>query len=258
MSTCLPSAIAGERLASRKAVPFQRSTEILPLLKLTGTCRNLFGPVDHDELRRELTSKLREISQRDQLRWNFDFSEGQPLNGDLKWEESPAEDCPEFYREKTAVSKRPFVDFPTTERIVQVAPKCGSRTMKDLNQKNKTAMCNRRKLSRKTVARTQTKRLADLRITGKQYATVTTMSLIQCQHILKTMSIHFKNKVFTFLIVWICFLVDFYGKRKKTDSVHKESRNILWRKKRSASVSHGGGKRPEVMTYQRLTQVITG
>ncbi|KAK9952017.1 hypothetical protein ABG768_017882 [Culter alburnus] len=172
MSTCLPSAIA-----SRKAVP-----EILPLLKLTGTCRNLFGPVDHDELKRELTSKLREISQRDQLRWNFDFSEGQPLNGDLKWEESPAEDCPEFYREKTAVSKRPFVDLPTTERIV---PKCGSRTMKDLNQENKTAMCNRRKLSRKTVARTQTKRLTDMRIT------------------------------------------DFYGKRKKTDSVHKESRNIL-------------------------------
>lgn len=200
MSPCLPSAIAGERLASSKAVLLQRSTEILPLLKLTGTCRNLFGPVDHDELKRELTSKLREISQRDQLRWNFDFSEGQPLNGDLKWEESPAEDCPEFYREKTAVSKRPFVDLPMTERIV--APKCESRTMKDLNQKNKTAVCNRRKLSRKTVARTQTKRLTDMRITGKQYGTVTTMSLIQCQYI-------FKNKVFTFLILWICFLLCF-------------------------------------------------
>ncbi|ROL52791.1 Cyclin-dependent kinase inhibitor 1C [Anabarilius grahami] len=173
MSTCLPSAIA-----SGKAVP-----EILPLLKLTGTCRNLFGPVDHDELKRELTSKLREISQRDQQRWNFDFREGQPLDGHLKWEESPAEDCPEFYREKTAVSKRPFVDLPTTEIIV--APKCGSRSMKDLNHKKKTAKCNRRKLSRKTVARTQTKRLTDMRIT------------------------------------------DFYGKRKKTDSVHKESRNIL-------------------------------
>lgn len=168
MSACLPSTIAGERLASRKAVPFQRSSGILPLLKLTRTSRNLFGPVDHDELKRELTSKLREISQRDQQRWNFDFREGQPLNGDLKWEESPAEDCPEFYREKTAVSKRP-VDFPTAERIV--APKCGSRTRKVLNQKNKTAMSKRRKLSRKTVARTQ--RLTDMRITGKQYATVT-------------------------------------------------------------------------------------
>lgn len=62
-----------------------------------------------------------------------------------------------------------------------------------------------------------------------------------------------------FLILWICFLEDFYGKRKKTDTVHKESRNILWRKKKAASapaVSHGGGKMPEVMTYQSLTPVI--
>lgn len=199
MSTCLPSAIAGERLASRKAVP-----EILPLLRLTGTCRNLFGPVDHDELKRELTSKLREISQRDQLRWNFDFSEGQPLSGDLKWEESPAEDCPEFYREKTAVSKRTFVDLPTTERIV--APNCGSRTMKDLNHKNKTAKFNRRKLSRKTVARTQTKRLTDMRITGKQYATLTTMSI----HLKIIMSIHFKKQsvhVFNLVNLFSCRLL---------------------------------------------------
>ncbi|XP_077066430.1 cyclin-dependent kinase inhibitor 1C [Siphateles boraxobius] len=182
MSTILLSTIAGERLASSKETVHQRYTETLPQLKHTGTCRNLFGPVDHDELKRELTYKLSEISRRDQLRWNFNFSEGQPLNGDLKWEESPAEDCPEFYREKKIVSKRPFVDFPTTEKIAH-ASKCGSRSMKVLK---KTAMCNvnRRKSSRKTVARVQTKRLTELRIT------------------------------------------DFYGKRKKTDSVHKESRNM--------------------------------
>ncbi|XP_016322258.1 cyclin-dependent kinase inhibitor 1C-like [Sinocyclocheilus anshuiensis] len=183
MSAVLLSTIARERLAPPKTVP-QRSAEMLPLLKSTGTCRNLFGPVDHDELRQELSSKLREISERDQLRWNFNFSEGQPLDGDLKWEESRAEDCPRFYRETTAVSKRPFVDLPTTERIPQVAPKCVGRSMKILNQRNHINKCNRRKLSRKTVARVQTKRLVDMRIT------------------------------------------DFYGKRKKTDSVHKESGNL--------------------------------
>ncbi|XP_067292756.1 cyclin-dependent kinase inhibitor 1B [Pseudorasbora parva] len=178
MSTILLSTIAGDRLSSSgKTVPPQRSSETLPLTKRTGTCRNLFGPVDHDELKRELTSKLREISQRDQLRWNFDFGEGQPLNGEVKWEESPAEDCPAFYREQTAVSKRPFADFLTTETSAQVASKFGSRSIKVLN---KTAVYNRRKFPRKTVD--QTKR--DMRIT------------------------------------------DFYGKRKKTDSVHKESRNI--------------------------------
>lgn len=158
MSAVLFSTIARERLAPPKTVP-QRSAEILPPLKRTGTCRNLFGPVDHDELRRELSSKLREISERDELRWNFSFSEGQPLDGDLKWEESRAEDCPQFYRETTAVSKRPFVDSPTTERVTQVAPKYGGRSMKILNQINKT------------VARVQTKRLTDMRITGKQYTT---------------------------------------------------------------------------------------
>ncbi|XP_073687405.1 cyclin-dependent kinase inhibitor 1C-like [Garra rufa] len=174
MPAVLLSTMAGERLTPRKTVP-QRSTETLPLLKNTGTCRNLFGPVDHDELRRELSSKLREISERDQLRWNFNFSEGQPLDGDLKWEESRAEECPQFYRERTAVSKRPFANLPTTERINQVALKCGGRSVNVLNQKNK---CIRRK------SRVQAKRLTDMRIT------------------------------------------DFYGKRKKIDSVHKESRNM--------------------------------
>ncbi|XP_016331379.1 cyclin-dependent kinase inhibitor 1C-like [Sinocyclocheilus anshuiensis] len=177
------SAAAGERLTRRKTAP-QKSAEILPLLKRTETCRNLFGPVDHDELKRELSSKLREISERDQLRWNFNFGEGQPLDGDLKWEESRAEDCPWFYRESTALSKRPLMDFPTTENITQVPPKCGGPSVIVLNQKNQPNKCNRRKLSRKTVARVQTERLADMRIT------------------------------------------DFYGKRKKMDRVHKESRNM--------------------------------
>lgn len=173
MSAVLFSTIARERLAPPKSVP-QRSTGItlLPLLQRTGTCRNLFGPVDHDELRRELSSKLREISERDQLRWNFNFSKGQPLDGYLKWEESRAEDCPQFYKETTAVSKRPFVDLSATERVTQVAPKYGGRSMKTLNQKNQiTNKCNRRKPSRKTAARVQTKRLADMSITGKQHTT---------------------------------------------------------------------------------------
>ncbi|KAI2648536.1 Cyclin-dependent kinase inhibitor 1C [Labeo rohita] len=183
MSAVLLSTMAGERLTPRKTAP-QRSKEILPLLKRTGTCRNLFGPVDHDKLRRELSSKLRKISERDQLRWNFNFSEGQPLDGDLKWEESRAEECPQFYRETTAVSKSPFVNLSTTERITQVGPKRDGRSVKVLNQKKQINKCNRRKLSRKPVARVQTKRLTDMRIT------------------------------------------DFYGKRKKTENVHKESGNM--------------------------------
>ncbi|XP_051976198.1 LOW QUALITY PROTEIN: uncharacterized protein cdkn1cb [Xyrauchen texanus] len=172
MSTVLVSTSAGDRLTPRKNVPLQKKTDIfhlqkrkkssetrpeptdiLPLLKRTSTCRNLFGPVDHDELKRELRSKLREMSERDQLRWNFNFSDGQPLDGDLKWEGSPSEDCPALYRE-TAVSKGQFMDLPTTERFVQFAPHCGGRSASE-NQGDK---CNPRKLFRKTV-------LKNLRIT---------------------------------------------------------------------------------------------
>ncbi|XP_056307722.1 cyclin-dependent kinase inhibitor 1B [Danio aesculapii] len=153
MSTVLFSSIGGERLASRKNVP----QEIASQLKRTGTCRNLFGPVDHDELRRELASKLREISERDQQRWNFNFSEGQPLDGDLKWEESPAEGCPLFYRETTLIAiKRQIVDFPTTERIINVDTKCES------SLKIRKSQTQRRKFSRKRV---QTKSQTNMRIT---------------------------------------------------------------------------------------------
>ncbi|XP_043083860.1 cyclin-dependent kinase inhibitor 1C [Puntigrus tetrazona] len=172
MSAVLFSTIA------RETVP-ERSAEA----RRTGTRRNLFGPVDHDKLRRELSSKLSEISERDQLRWNFSFGEGQPLEGALKWEECRAEDCPQFYRETTAASNKPLVALKTTERIAQVVLKCGGRPVKVLNQKNPINKCNRRKASRKAAARDRTERLAGTRIT------------------------------------------DFYGKRKKTDAVRKESGN---------------------------------
>ncbi|XP_072529916.1 cyclin-dependent kinase inhibitor 1 [Salminus brasiliensis] len=62
-------------------------------------CRSLFGPVDHDELNREMKAKLREISERDQKRWNFNFGTGQPLPGEYEWEEAPGETSPAFYQE---------------------------------------------------------------------------------------------------------------------------------------------------------------
>ncbi|XP_051548169.1 cyclin-dependent kinase inhibitor 1-like [Myxocyprinus asiaticus] len=182
MSTVLFFTSAGDRLTPRKTVPqknmdifhLQRRkkssetrpepADILPLLKRSSTCRNLFGPVDHDELKRELTSKLREMSEYNQLRWNFNFSEGKPLDGDFKWEESPSEDCPAFYRE-TDVSKGPFMDLPSTERFAQAAPHSGGRSasLKGLKQENQADKCNPPQLFPKTVVRT--KRLTTLRIT---------------------------------------------------------------------------------------------
>lgn len=168
MSSVLLSTIAMDRLNAREIVSGQKSADIspqvLPLLKRKGTCRNLFGPVDHDELQRELTSKLKEIADRDRLKWNFDFSEGHPLDGELEWEESPAGECPTFYRERitSAVSKEP------KREILAKVPTHPSSSVNMLNRENKADRRNvHARKSRKTAAHARTKRLADLRITGK-------------------------------------------------------------------------------------------
>ncbi|XP_029438537.1 cyclin-dependent kinase inhibitor 1C-like [Rhinatrema bivittatum] len=70
-------------------------------------CRNLFGPVDHEELRRELKSKLREMSEADRERWDYDFEADAPLaGGRLRWEAVPEEAVPAFYRESPQVGRK--------------------------------------------------------------------------------------------------------------------------------------------------------
>ncbi|CAN9506644.1 unnamed protein product [Ophioblennius macclurei] len=61
--------------------------------------RNLFGPVDHDQLRRDLKLQLREMMEQDSRRWNFDFESETPLPGRFQWEETPADCSADFYRE---------------------------------------------------------------------------------------------------------------------------------------------------------------
>lgn len=53
--------------------------------------RSLFGPVDHEQLRRELRQRLREMSEQDSRRWNFNFQTDTPLAGRFQWEEVPPE-----------------------------------------------------------------------------------------------------------------------------------------------------------------------
>uniref|UniRef100_A0A8C5WPZ0 Cyclin-dependent kinase inhibitor 1C n=1 Tax=Laticauda laticaudata TaxID=8630 RepID=A0A8C5WPZ0_LATLA len=97
----LSSASALERLAARRT---------FPLHARTGVCRNLFGPVDHDELSRELKSKLREIREEGQRRWGYDFQAETPLagSGRLQWEEVDGESVPAFYRETLQVGRCRF------------------------------------------------------------------------------------------------------------------------------------------------------
>ncbi|XP_040056736.2 cyclin dependent kinase inhibitor 1Ca [Gasterosteus aculeatus] len=63
-----------------------------PIGRRESVRRSLFGPVDHDQLRRDLALQLREMAERDTRRWNFNFQAETPLSGRFQWEEVPA-DC---------------------------------------------------------------------------------------------------------------------------------------------------------------------
>ncbi|NXX15042.1 CDN1B inhibitor, partial [Podargus strigoides] len=49
-------------------------------------CRNLFGPVNHEELNRDLVQHRRELEAACQRRWNFDFQNHKPLEGRYEWQ----------------------------------------------------------------------------------------------------------------------------------------------------------------------------
>ncbi|XP_054575239.1 cyclin-dependent kinase inhibitor 1B isoform X2 [Eptesicus fuscus] len=60
-------------------------------------CRNLFGPVDHEELTRDLERHCRDMEEASQRKWNFDFKNHKPLEGRYEWQEVEKGSLPEFY-----------------------------------------------------------------------------------------------------------------------------------------------------------------
>ncbi|XP_039091282.1 cyclin-dependent kinase inhibitor 1C [Hyaena hyaena] len=87
-----------ERLAARRTVP---------MFARTSACRSLFGPVDHEELSRELRVRLAELSAEDQRRWDYNFQQDVPLRGPgrLQWTEVDSDSVPAFYRETVQVGR---------------------------------------------------------------------------------------------------------------------------------------------------------
>lgn len=150
MSNVQLSSSALERLVARRTFPLHRRTSV---------CRNLFGPVDHDELNQEMKAKLREISERDQQRWNFNFETNTPLDGDYKWEEVPVDKTPVFYQDsvqndRTRVPATPVKEIPSSTSVLSETPhmdvlerlalpeSSSSASPVEINQENRTDKLN--------------------------------------------------------------------------------------------------------------------
>lgn len=80
-------------------------------------CRNLFGSVDHEELKRDLKGHLREIEAVASEKWSFDFANNIPLpNARISWELVDSRTVPDFYtrqrgREKICSAGNNHVDL---------------------------------------------------------------------------------------------------------------------------------------------------
>lgn len=168
MSHVQISSAALERLVARRTFPLHRRTSV---------CRNLFGPVDHDELSRDMKAKMREMSERDQQRWNFNFETNTPLDGDYEWETVSVDKTPVFYQDSvqndrtrapaTPVKQHPSSDsdLPETPRLDVlerlVVPESSSTPCPgEVNQENRTDKLNSGKSTQRQVPCARRKRTA--------------------------------------------------------------------------------------------------
>lgn len=68
-------------------------------MKVGPVRRNLFGPVDHNQLQQDFERLLRMGVEVANKRWNFDFQNEKPGSGaSVEWEELSCQDVPTFYR----------------------------------------------------------------------------------------------------------------------------------------------------------------
>uniref|UniRef100_A0A671VFT5 Cyclin-dependent kinase inhibitor 1-like n=2 Tax=Sparus aurata TaxID=8175 RepID=A0A671VFT5_SPAAU len=110
---------AGPAMASDSEMTCQGGIETLNL-KVGPVRRNLFGPVDHQQLQKDFERLLCMSVEVANKRWNFDFQSERPGEGsNIEWEELRCQDVPVFYRSCTV---RP-AGLPQNRR--QISPSSG-------------------------------------------------------------------------------------------------------------------------------------
>lgn len=111
-----------------------------PIKGRESVCRSLFGPVDQEQLRRDLKQRLKEITEQDSRRWNFNFQADTPLPGRFQWEEVPADCAAALYQEPAKTMET--VCSPHTEHGDRLSDREESA---DTDQENRSSVSNTHK-----------------------------------------------------------------------------------------------------------------
>ncbi|KAK5915719.1 hypothetical protein CesoFtcFv8_001284 [Champsocephalus esox] len=154
-----------------------------PIRCRESVCRSLFGPVDREQLCRELTLKMREITEQDSRRWNFNFQTETPLQGRFQWEEIPAESAANIYQESEQ-QRRDVCSAHTEEE---------ERLSAGVDQENCSRVSNTRKCPaegtpvrrKRTLSKSAAKPRSNARITdffAKRRMTTATKSILNPFH----------------------------------------------------------------------------
>ncbi|KAK6187820.1 hypothetical protein SNE40_005760 [Patella caerulea] len=97
------------------------TTDRSRIMKKSKACRCLFGPVDHESVRKDLDSQLN-MDSGSTNEWNFNFSKDVPLEGRYEWTEVNTDYVPEYYR------KGYTTRVPPTPRKVNIRPQFTNNT----------------------------------------------------------------------------------------------------------------------------------
>lgn len=204
------------------------------VLGISGVCRNLFGPVDHDQLSRDLKAKLKEIAEQDARRWNFNFETDMPLPGRYQWEETPLHSSPAFYQESTqdediCVSLN-TEDSNTLNRCCESPLYNNEETLPvpchvEINQENCSNVTNTHKLSNEATPVRLKRAFSERVASHKTNAQITGMfknetNLFICNSWATPMLIGYTirkvNGILIKSIPSLCFSADFFAKKRRT------------------------------------------
>uniref|UniRef100_A0A674GD61 Serine and arginine rich splicing factor 3 n=1 Tax=Taeniopygia guttata TaxID=59729 RepID=A0A674GD61_TAEGU len=100
-------------------------------------CRNLFGPVDHEQLQRDFEDKIKQELEEAQHRWNFNFETETPLEGPFKWErilvpEQPPQEVHSLVRAVISGDSRSSLAHrvPPKDRVGRICPEEAQQSSK--------------------------------------------------------------------------------------------------------------------------------